>query len=90
MGTKYIVYYSLIFFIFFTNFVFAQIDTQEKLEQKRKALQQEILQINKRLSQTRKTEKGVLSEYNQIKRKINVRRQLIKNLQKEINTSVMQ
>ena len=80
-------YYLLFIFSFFVagQTALAQADMQKKLEAKRKALQEEIQQINKRLSVVKKDESGALSEYNAIKRKIEVRRKLIKNLQKEIN-----
>ncbi len=63
----------------------AQESLQKSLEKKRKALQDEILQINRRLLKTKHTESDALIEYRQIKRKIYVRQKLIKNLQNEIN-----
>lgn len=63
----------------------AQKDLQQRLEKKRQALQKEILQINHHLLQTKHTESDALLEYRQIKRKINIRQKLIKNLQQEIN-----
>ena len=63
----------------------AQKDLQQRLEKKRQALQKEILQSNHYLLQTKHTESDALLEYRQIKRKINIRQKLIKNLQQEIN-----
>ena len=63
----------------------AQQDLQQRLEKKRQALQKEILQINRQLSQTKHTESDAIAEYRQIKRKIFVRQKLIRNLQQEIN-----
>jgi len=79
--------FSFFLFIFFlTNFqVSAQKDLQQRLEKKRQSLQKEILQINKRLLQTKRTESSALEEYRQIKRKIKIRQRLIRNLQSEIN-----
>ena len=71
--------------LFITQVSTAQKDLQQKLEQKRLNLQKEILQINKQLLQTKKTERSALNEYSQIKRKINIRQKLIQNLQEEIN-----
>ncbi len=63
----------------------AQKDLQQRLEKKRQALQKEILQINRQLLQTKHTESDAIAEYRQIKRKIQIRQKLIKNLQQEIN-----
>ncbi len=80
------------FFSFFFSIVIltiaslhGQADLQKKLEKKRLNLQNEILQINKQLLQTKKTESNALEQYEQIKRKINIRQKLINNLKREIN-----
>ena len=78
-------YYLFVVLLFFTGISSGQTAMQKKLEQRRQALQQEILQINKRLLLTKKDESGALNEYNQLKRKIIIRQKLIKTLQKEIN-----
>ncbi len=80
------------FFSFFFSIVIltiaslhGQADLQKKLKKKRLNLQNEILQINKQLLQTKKTESNALEQYEQIKRKINIRQKLINNLKREIN-----
>ena len=65
--------------------ILAQNSLQKRLEKKRKALQEEILQINRQLLKTKHTESDAMAEYRQIKRKIFIRQRLIKNLQREIN-----
>ena len=80
--------FSFIFFSILLLQVFnlsAQNTLQKRLENKRKALQKEILKINRQLLKTKHTESGALAEYRQIKRKIYVRQKLINNLQREIN-----
>jgi septal ring factor EnvC (AmiA/AmiB activator) len=79
-------YFFTILFSFTTLLAFSQTDLQKKLEQKRKQLQQEILQINKKLLQTKHSEADALQVYHQIKRKIQIRKKLINNLKREINT----
>ncbi len=63
----------------------AQNTLQKRLENKRKALQKEILQINRQLLKTKHTESDAMAEYRQIKRKIYIRQKLINNLKLEIN-----
>jgi len=82
--TKY-TYYIYLILLLFTQSLWGQSDTQQKLEKRRENLQKEIAQINKRLSNTRQDELGALNVYNELKRKIYIRQKLIRNLQKEIN-----
>jgi septal ring factor EnvC (AmiA/AmiB activator) len=72
-----------LFFIplFLSISVFAQDKTT--LEEKRKALQEEIQQINSLLSETRKNEKTLLIRLNDINQKINVRQRLINTINSE-------
>ncbi len=85
MFGKYFIFWGFILWITFPVVLTAQAGLQKKLEAKRKALQQEILQINNRLLQTKRYESDALNEYAQIKRKLYLRQKLIKNLRKEIN-----
>lgn len=89
--------YALLFILLFSTglSVHAQKDKQEELEQKKQQLQEEIRQINNLLFSTKKKEKSVLSEVENIAKRIQVRENLIKvtnqqaNLiSREINTNI--
>lgn len=66
--------------LFFTP-LFSQ--TKNQLEKKRKKLQTEIKQINRLLSKTKKSEKTVLSQLDDINKKISVHQDIINTIQKE-------
>ncbi|NCT18850.1 MAG: peptidase M23 [Flavobacteriaceae bacterium CG_4_8_14_3_um_filter_34_10] len=89
--------YGLFFILLFSTglSVHAQKDKQAELEQKKQQLQEEIRQINNLLFSTKKKEKSVLSEVENIAKRIQVRENLIKvtnqqaNLiSREINTNI--
>ncbi|PKP24583.1 MAG: peptidase M23 [Bacteroidetes bacterium HGW-Bacteroidetes-2] len=89
--------YGFLFILFISAgvSVHAQKDKQAELEQKKQQLQEEIRQINNLLFSTKKKEKSVLSEVENIAKRIQVRENLIKvtNQQanlitREINTNI--
>tara|TARA_R110000850_G_scaffold271031_2_gene404866 strand:+ start:261477 stop:262709 length:1233 start_codon:yes stop_codon:yes gene_type:complete len=81
--TKHIV---LLIFLFFTGITaFSQKDKQAELEEKRQQLQEEIRQINNLLFSTKKKEKSVLTEVEDISKRIQVRENLIKVTNQQAN-----
>ena len=65
----------------FVNPVFSQ--TKKQLEYKRKKLQTEIKKINRLLSKTKRSEKNVLSQLDDINKKIDIHQEIINTIQKE-------
>lgn len=82
--------YLKIFLVIFLGIVmmpdsFAQKDKQKELEAKRKAIQEEIKQINSLLFKTRKEEKSVLSQVEDINKKIAATENLIRITNQQAN-----
>jgi septal ring factor EnvC (AmiA/AmiB activator) len=67
--------------LLFVNPLFSQ--DKKQLEAKRKKLQTEIKKINRLLSKTKKSEKNVLSQLDDINKKIDVHQEIITTIQKE-------
>ncbi|RAJ14200.1 murein hydrolase activator EnvC family protein [Arenibacter echinorum] len=97
MGSKhsYIVYFLLVMFMHWGNFVMAQTNEQKALESKREQLQKEISEINRLLFAEKKEKGNVLEQMEAMDQKINVRQQLIRVtnqqsnlLNRQINTNV--
>jgi len=76
-------------FFFFSLFlftsVFAQVDKQKQLEEKRQALLNEIKQINTLLFKTKREEKSVLSQVEDLDSRINTRQNLIRVTNQQAN-----
>lgn len=82
--------YLKIFLIVFFSIImmpnsFAQKDKQKELEAKRKAIQEEIKQINSLLFKTKKEEKSVLSQVEDINKKIAATENLIRVTNQQAN-----
>ncbi len=82
-----IFYKTVLFFLLFTAGFsgYAQKDKQAELEQKRQQLQEEIRQINTLLFSTQKKEKTVLTQVEDIAKRIQVRENLIKVTNQQAN-----
>jgi len=78
-------YFILFVFFFGIQNMLAQTKKQRALEKQRIELQRQIDQINQQLDASRSNKNAALDVYEQIKRKIAIRRQLISNLRREIN-----
>ncbi|MGY6649166.1 murein hydrolase activator EnvC family protein [Wenyingzhuangia sp. IMCC45574] len=74
-------------FLFFSCFFVstAQTSKQKALEKKREKLQEEIARVNKLLFNTQKQSKDLLSDLDDISKKIEVRQNLIKTIEEEIS-----
>jgi len=81
---KYIVFLSTLFFLFISLDVSAQ-STKQRLEAKRIALQRQIEEINKHISEVDKSKLSALDKAEQIAQKIRIRKKLSDNIRKEIN-----
>ena len=78
--------YILLFFCFLTvTSSFAQIDKQKELEEKRQAILKEIKQINSLLFKTRKEEKSVLSQVEDLNQRITASENLIRVTNQQAN-----
>jgi len=82
---KLLTYTLLVILAFAGNSLFAQGDKQAELEQKRRAIEEEIRQINTLIFSTRKKEKTVLEEVEDISQRIRVRENLIKATNEQAN-----
>lgn len=82
---KLLTYTLLVILVFTGNSLFAQGDKQAELEQKRRAIEEEIRQINTLIFSTRKKEKTVLEEVEDISQRIRVRENLIKATNEQAN-----
>jgi len=82
---KLLTYTLFVTLAFAGNSLFAQGDKQAELEQKRKAIEEEIRQINTLIFSTRKKEKTVLEEVEDISQRIRVRENLIKATNEQAN-----
>ncbi len=71
----------LVCFLFVSNSVTSQ--NKKQLESKRKKLRTEIKKINKLLSKTKKNEKNVLSQLDDINKKISVHQEIINTIKQE-------
>lgn len=78
-------YLALLFFFVATPAVFAQNDKQAQLEAKRQRIEEEIRQINALIFSTKKKEKSVLEETEDIAQRIRVRENLIKVTNEQAN-----
>ena len=76
---------AVLFFITGTPMVFAQKDKQAELEAKRQRIEEEIKQINALIFSTKKKEKSVLEEAEDIAQRIRVRENLIKVTNEQAN-----
>ena len=85
MKKRFPTYLFLFISLFCLPNTFAQSTQQKKLEKQRLELQRQINQINKQLDATRNHKNAALDVYEQINRKITIRRKLISNLRREIN-----
>jgi len=74
-------FYFLFFTIVFSTSSFAQ--NKKQLEAKRKTLQKEIKQINRLLSKTKKNEKTLLIQLDDINKKIDVHQKIINTINSE-------
>jgi len=72
---------TTIVLLLFVNPLFSQ--NKKQLEAKRKKLKTEIKKINRLLSKTKKNEKNVLSQLNDINKKISVHQEIINTIKKE-------
>lgn len=83
---KYLKFFLIVFLgIMMMPDSFAQKDKQKELEAKRKAIQEEIKQINSLLFKTRKEEKSVLSQVEDINKKIAATENLIRITNQQAN-----
>lgn len=82
---KLLIYTLFVTLAFAGNSLFAQGDKQAELEQKRKAIEEEIRQINTLIFSTRKKEKTVLEEVEDISQRIRVRENLIRVTNEQAN-----
>lgn len=71
-------------FLFITLGCWGQSSEQRALEKKREQLQQEIARVNKLLFSTQKKQKNLLSNLEDLNKKIEVREELIKAIEAEI------
>ena len=78
-------YLFLFFTLFFFNLVFAQVNKQKELEEKRQTLLSEIKQINSLLFVTKKEEKSVLNQVEDLNSKIIARQNLIRVTNQQAN-----
>ncbi len=78
-------YFILFVFLLGMQTTYAQTKKQKELEKQRLELQRQINQINQQLDASRSNKNAALDVYEQIKRKIAIRRKLISNLRREIN-----
>ncbi len=78
-------YLLLVFSIFLLNSAAAQTTKQQKLEEKRQAILKEIQQINSLLFTTKKEEKSVLTQVENLNSKITARQNLIRVTNQQAN-----
>ena len=78
-------YLFLFFTLFFFNLGFAQVNKQKELEEKRQTLLSEIKQINSLLFVTKKEEKSVLNQVEDLNSKIIARQNLIRVTNQQAN-----
>ncbi len=78
-------FFFLLFSLFLLTSVVAQIDKQKQLEEKRQALLNEIKQINTLLFNTKREEKSVLTQVENIESRINTRQNLIRVTNQQAN-----
>ena len=78
-------YLFLFFTLFFFNLGFAQVHKQKELEEKRQTLLSEIKQINSLLFVTKKEEKSVLNQVEDLNSKIIARQNLIRVTNQQAN-----
>ncbi|NIJ44063.1 septal ring factor EnvC (AmiA/AmiB activator) [Wenyingzhuangia heitensis] len=83
MSKKFFLFFSIL--ILTITFSFGQSAKQKELEKKRALLQQEIARVNKLLFSTQKEGKNLLSNLEDINKKIQVRTDLIKAITAEAN-----
>lgn len=75
-------FFSLLF-IFFISIFTVSSQSRQDLEKQRKILREEIQQINSLLFKSKKTEENLLSELNDLNKRIDVRTKLIENMNEE-------
>jgi septal ring factor EnvC (AmiA/AmiB activator) len=80
---KFIDLLLIAFFLLPAHIVFGQ--NKKELEQKRKALQQDIQTTNQLLKETQRSQKKSLSQLNLIAKKINIREELVTNINQQIS-----
>ena len=78
-------FFFLIFSLFLINSAIGQVDKQKQLEEKRQSLLNEIKQINTLLFNTKKEEKSVLTQVEDLDSKINTRQNLIRVTNQQAN-----
>jgi septal ring factor EnvC (AmiA/AmiB activator) len=80
---KFIDLVFITFFLLVAHIGFGQ--NKKELEQKRKALQQDIQTTNQLLKETQRSQKKSLSQLNLIAKKINIREELVTNINQQIS-----
>ncbi len=83
--TKLRTYFFLIFSLFLLTSAVAQVDKQKQLEEKRQALLNEIKQINSLLFKTKREEKSILTQVEDLDSRINTRQNLIRVTNQQAN-----
>jgi len=78
-------YLLLVFSILWVTSAFSQVDKQQKLEEKRQAILNEIKQINSLLFKAKKEEKSVLTQVENLNNKITARQNLIRVTNQQAN-----
>ncbi len=86
MNLKQLIHIGLVFFIFLFCFTSnAQSQKQKELEQRKQAIQKEIIQINELLFKNRKKEKSLITKVEDVNYKVSVRKNLIKVTNQQVN-----
>ncbi len=86
MNLKQLTHIGLFFFIFLFSFTInAQSQKQKELEQRKQAIQKEIIQINELLFKNRKKEKSLITKVEDVNYKVSVRKNLIKVTNQQVN-----
>ena len=78
-------FFFLLFSLFLLTSVVAQVDKQKQLEEKRQSLLKEIKQINTLLFNTKREEKSVLTQVENLESRINTRQNLIRVTNQQAN-----
>lgn len=76
-------FFKTLFLFFCTTLVFAQVSEQQKLEQKKAQILQEIAENKAKLEEEKKKEKSVLSQIDQQKNLISLRQKLLNNTNRQ-------
>ena len=86
MNPRQLKHIGLVFIIFLFCFTSnAKSQKQKELEQRKQAIQKEIIQINELLFKNRKKEKSLITKVEDVNYKVSVRKNLIKVTNQQVN-----